>query len=175
MNDYVRGQKRKRWCRHLQRMCGTKSLFEMLAFTGDLDLQKLAQAVRTSEKDRRDDDASIHAQQRRQKLQKAKAEAKALFNEGARLDRYHAAAVVPGHRPMTDFTLAQITILERFQSGELRRKLNQAIVNVGHGRLVSMKGDTLDIGGCTGGVSRRILDEWKPPDYRKFLKATLDS
>ena len=29
---------RKRWCRHLQRICGTKQLWEVLAFTGRFDI-----------------------------------------------------------------------------------------------------------------------------------------
>ena len=32
------------------------------------------------------------------------------------------------------------------------------------------RGDYLDIGGSTGGGSRRIIDGWKPPDWRQFLE-----
>ena len=32
-----------------------------------------------------------------------------------------------------------------------------------------MRGDYLDVGGSTGGGSRRIIDGWQPPDWRQFL------
>ena len=43
--NYVRQQKRKRWCLHLQRMCGSKQLWEVIAFTGCFDPVVLQQAL----------------------------------------------------------------------------------------------------------------------------------
>ena len=37
-------------------------------------------------------------------------------------------------------------------------------------RVTNQSGDHLDIGGSTGGGCRRILDEWRPPDWREFLQ-----
>ena len=37
-------------------------------------------------------------------------------------------------------------------------------------RLRTARGDYLDIGGSTGGGSRRIIDTWQPPDWRDFLQ-----
>ena len=52
----------------------------------------------------------------------------------------------------------------------MRDELNTAIRNFGHGRLENAAGDYMDIGGSTGGGSRRIIDGWQPPDWRQFLE-----
>ena len=46
LNAFVRAQKRKRWCWHLQRGGGTKQIWEILAFTGLLDAHNLRAAFR---------------------------------------------------------------------------------------------------------------------------------
>ena len=43
---FLKDQKHKRWCRHLQRVCGTKQLWEVLAFKGIFDLDMLAEQIR---------------------------------------------------------------------------------------------------------------------------------
>ncbi len=53
--------------------------------------------------------------------------------------------------------------------GGSREELNTAIGELGHGRLENAAGEYLEIGGSTGGGSRRIIDGWHPPDWRKFL------
>ena len=50
----------------------------------------------------------------------------------------------------------QVDILEQWDSGLLRAVLNEAIAASGHGRIQSTNGKHLDIGGSTGGASRRI-------------------
>ena len=55
------------------------------------------------------------------------------------------------------------------KSGVLLQELNSAIAAWGHGRLRSEDGDHLDIGGSTGGGSRRLIDGWVMPDWREFL------
>ena len=67
----------------------------------------------------------------------------------------------------------QTDLLERYDSGVLLQELNSAIAAWGHGRLRSEAGDHLDIGGSTGGGSRRIIDDWAPPaplHLREFLE-----
>ena len=67
-------------------------------------------------------------------------------------------------------TPRQTDLLERYDSGTLLEELNGAIAAWGHGRLRSEAGEHLDIGGSTGGGSRRIIDGWTPPDWREFLE-----
>ncbi len=57
----------------------------------------------------------------------------------------------------------QTVLLEQYESGRLMKELNEAKVAWGHGCLRSEDGDTLHIGGSTGGGSRRIIDDWAPP------------
>ena len=60
---------------------------------------------------------------------------------------------------------------KQFGGDVLRRNMRQAIAKTGHGQLVLATGETLAIGGGTGGGPRRIIDGWTPPDWRKPLQA----
>ena len=116
-------------------------------------------------------------------LRRSKAEAQARFNEGRRLARQRDAHRDPscgasqpakrrhGSSEMTrPLTSRQTDLLEQYDLGTLLEELNGAIAAWGHGRLRSEAGEHLDIGGSTGGGSRRIIDDWTPPDWREFLK-----
>ena len=72
-------------------------------------------------------------------------------------------------RPLT-LTRNQLDVLEKWHKGELLDDWNNAVLALGHGRLRNLAGRTLDIGGSTGGGSRRVLDTWQPPDWRRFLE-----
>ena len=61
-------------------------------------------------------------------------------------------------------------MLRQWDSGELRRNRNQAVVRAQHGRLINAAGDYMDIGGSTGGGFRRIILGWLPPEWTKFLQ-----
>ena len=52
----------------------------------------------------------------------------------------------------------------------LVKKYNRAIADYGHGRLRFDAGDHLDIGGSTGGVSRRLIDGHVTRDSREMLE-----
>ena len=67
------------------------------------------------------------------------------------------------------FSETQLAILANYDSGFLIDELDNAIEKLGHARLQTQTGETLDIGGNTGGGSRRIIDGWVPPDWRQFL------
>ena len=170
---FVRAQKRKRWCRHLQRVGGTKQIWEVLAFSGRFDIPMLLQALHQADTYA---DAGIEppavclrSWEQRAQLHHDKAEAVARYREGARLHRYREHLKRSGSqgqhvKPLTGY---QRTVLRRWDSGELCRTRNSAVQALGHGRLYSRHGDYLDIGGSTGGGSRRILDCWQPPDWRE--------
>ncbi len=176
---FVRQQKRKRWCRHLQRVCGTKQIWEVLAYTGRFDVDLLRQTLQFAEAEEElEMPASASEEKRgRRALRHAKAEAKARFIEGRRLasrrdmERQGGASqpASSGQETVT-FTRKQLEVLEKWDNGMLRQELNKAIVEVGHGRLKNATGEFMDIGGSTGGGSRRIIDGWVPPDWRQFLE-----
>ena len=171
--NFVRGQKRKRWCRHLQRVGGTKQIWELLAFSGRFDVDMLLEGLVHDELivDEATEPRAVTlvSQETRCRLHHEKAEAVARYQEGARLNRYREHLKRSGSqgqhvKPLTGY---QRTVLRRWDSGELRRTRNSAVQALGHGRLYSRHGDYLDIGGSTGGGSRRILDCWQPPDWRE--------
>ena len=174
-NNYLRQQKRKRWHRHLQRVAGTKQIWEVLAFSGRFDVEMLVQALynqpsgETAEPADRD---QVSDEQRR-RLHHDKAEAIARYNEGNRLAKLREASLREAALHGTEVAKLsrwQKDVLRKWDSGELRDNRNQAVLALGHGRLENARGDYLDMGGSTGGGSRRIIDSWQPPCWREFLE-----
>ena len=170
----------------MQRVCGTKQFWEVLAFTGRFDpsLFRATLAPRPSERDG-DTEEAIHDdeyEKQRRLLQKAKAEAQARYHEGRRLalqrdthrDRSCGASQPARESGSSEMrhglSPRQMVLLEDYDSGRLMRELNNAKVAWGHGRLRDDVGRYMDIGGSTGGVSRVIIDDWEPPDPEVFLE-----
>ena len=58
--------------------------------------------------------------------------------------------------------------LQKLEDGSLLRCSNAAVAAFGHGTLRN-DGDTLEIGGSTGGVTRFLLDGRTEPDVDAFL------
>ena len=182
---FLREQRRKRWCRHMQRACGTKQIWEILAFTGRFDASdfRATLASRPSERDG-DTEEAMHDDERKKRrrlLQNAKEQAKARYNEGRRLARQrdtHRDRSGGASQPAWEsgssgmrqgLSFRQTVLLEDFRSGRLMMELNERKVAWGHGRLRDEAGGHMDIGGSTGGGSRRIIDDWAPPDCQDFL------
>ena len=167
-NNYLRQQKRKRWHRHLQRVAGTKQIWEVLAFSGRFEVQMLVDLLhnqRDGETAEPADREQVSDEERR-RLYYEKAEAIARHIEGSRLARLRETAGTKVEK-LTD---EQKDVLAKYDSGELLQKRNEAVVAFGHGRLENARGDYLEWGGSAGGGSRRIIDGWQPPDWRTFLE-----
>ena len=62
----------------------------------------------------------------------------------------------------------ELEILDLYDTGQLQREYNQAVGEHGHGR-IARGNRTMNIGGNQGGKTRQVLDNWKPPDWKKFL------
>ena len=169
LQQFLRGQRRKRWCRHLQRVCGSKQLWEVLLFSGRFDVdtfreiqegERKAAAAAPPALDA-EEPATAAEKQRKIKLAHEKAEAKSRYNEGQRLYQYRQQ----GYR----LNRREEELLSQFESGALLRQLNIAVEAFGHGRLWNASGQFKDIGGSTGGGARRVLDSWKPADLCQFF------
>ena len=151
---YVTDRKRSRWCRHLQRVCGTQQIWEVLADTGRFDVDLRRTAVQERDPDAEDEAAPPISAAARRKLHHTQAAAKAAYNQGVRLDRKRKNLCDSGATRFTVIlTRHELGILEKHDSGQLRTVMNDAVTQFGHGRLVRDTGETRDIGGSTGGGS----------------------
>ena len=61
-------------------------------------------------------------------------------------------------------------LLGLYDSDTLRVEANKATVASGHGRLKAQSGQFVDIGGSTGGGTRRALDNYIPPNPDEIKK-----
>ncbi len=138
----------------------------MLAYTGRFDLDFLRRAVQAPDSEEEPESPSSASEQKwqRQIPHHAKAEAKAVFNEGARLatkrdNMKQGGAYQPAGsgQEAVIFSKSQLDSLSKWGQGMLRHELSMAIAKLGHGRLQSKTGKFLDIGGSTGGGARRII------------------
>ncbi len=165
---FVRKQKLKRWHSHLQRWCGTRQIWAMLAFTGRFDVDRLEKSVRreandaTTTRSPRDE----AAQQHRRQLHQARAEAVARFVEGERLARHRAkirnrGACQPSGRPQASLliTRKQAELLYKFKNGELGKERNQVTRALGH-----------NVPPAPVRGAGRLVEDWVMPDFREFLQ-----
>ena len=127
-------------------------------------------------------------EQRRRQLLHGIAEARARHIEGQRLSRYRewlrtSGASQPGGKvqEVAPFTQKELEVLEKYDNGELLKERHASIVALGDGLLQNGSGECLDTASWdmpagtralhswdTGGGSRRLVDSWKPPDWREF-------
>ena len=89
---------------------------------------------------------------------------RARYKQGARLARRWEQL----GRELWRFTARELEVLRNWESGRLREELNLAIWNFGHGRMENAAGNYMDIGGSTGGLTRKILDDWRQPGWQDF-------
>ena len=141
----------------MQRICGAKVLWEVIAFTGRFDPALLSKTVKAEQTQH-----AGHGQTKkdRRRLRAEKIHAKTRLREAERL------AMLP-RPPDSEY---QRDLLKRFQCGELHLDLNTAVLAYGHGTLKSPDGQVLPIGGSTVGESRRLLQDWVQPDVGEFLR-----
>ena len=59
--------------------------------------------------------------------------------------------------------------LRKLEDGSLLRRTNEAVAAFGHGTLRRHGGESLEVGGSTGGVTRFLLDGNAEPDVASFL------
>ena len=148
----------------------------MLAFSGRFHVEMLHAALHvqeTAEPPARDE----ASQEKRRRLHHDNTEAVARYNEGQqlalhrhKLQRRGASQPASHGQQEKTFTRRQLELLQKWDDGELLSNRNTAIVALGHGRLRNARGDYMDIGGSEGGGSRRIIDDWPPPDINQFLQ-----
>ena len=176
---FVKNQKRKRWHRHLQRICGSKQVWEILSFTGRFDPGLLEKAVKKDKDGQQDEEEEKQQvdQEERVRLMHRKIEARARYKEACRLKQRVDECSNSGRdasQLAQGFSSHQQRLLERLESGELLWRMNSAVGKWGHGRLETPDGHCLEIGGSTGGLTREFLDGWQPPSFLDFMRSLME-
>ena len=157
--------KGKRWTREKQRRCGTHQMWDIISFSGKLDAEFLEQGLSTQAT------ASADASQLgdEDNVPKERTRLAHKAREDLRWAEHLARAKAAGRKR---FTRQDQYFLAELANGNLLRKANDATRASGHGRLRKSDGTYEDIGGSTGGLTRTVLDNWKPPDLEDPLDLT---
>ena len=83
----------------------------------------------------------------------------------------HAGNLARKWKADQDLTDKQIEEVKLYEEGFLLAKANELTLRSGHGTLRRPgDGSKLEIGASTGGIVRRILENWEEPDRMHFLE-----
>ena len=160
-NRLLHRRKHSRFSREWQRRCGSKQVAEVILFSGRWDVDLLRQAMGADDASQPvESNTDTAAATRQRRLKRNAIEAKYNLRQG----RHLAKAADRGAR----LGPAELAMVQAFESGELRRRANDAVKGFGHGRLHAADGSYLDIGGNTGGRTRRLLDSYVIPSHENF-------
>ena len=113
-------------------------------------------------------DREAPEQQEEANQEQKKATAKAA---NARARYRYARNLVKKRDDGQRLTEQQMEEVNQYESGFLLKKANDLTLRSGHGTL-RRPGDAAEclIGASTGGIVRRILENWEEPDRRHFLE-----
>ena len=155
----IQVRKHSRWTRHIQKLGGTPQMWTLLSFTGRFDVAFLENAIARGAKEPPTMPGG-RTEQQKQQVRDAQM-ARARLRRGAMLERLQERVSQGKARPLNP---GQLRVLQKYQSGELRKQANKLTMISGHGRLKKEDHSFVDIGGSTGGFVRTVLDDWEPPD-----------
>ena len=158
----VRSGKHSRFARHLQVTAGSKTMAELIIYTGRFDPEFLSQAQDTREPRTL---AELLSADRQQNLKRFAAQAKLNYRMTCLLRR----KLDNGHVERRHLQPWQKKNLRQLQDGSLLRRTNDAVAAYGHGTLRREDGASLEIGGSSQGVTRFLLDGCAEPDVESFL------
>ena len=159
----VRSGKHSRFARHLQLVAGSKTMAELIIYTGRFDPEFLNKAHEAQ--DRNGASQPVANSDGRQHLKRKAAQAKLNY----RMTFLLRQKLNDGQVKKRDLKPWQKRNLEKLQDGSLLRDTNQAVAAYGHGTLRRDDGASLEIGGSTQGVTRFLLDGCAEPDVESFL------
>ena len=136
---------------------------ELIVYTGRLDLDFLHAAQSTRGADL--PEAMLCTRPNNDGLKRAAAKAKLQYRMTSTLRR----RLDNGEVAQEDITRVQHDLLRQLDDGRLRARANEAIRAYGHGTVHRSDGQTVEIGGSTGGVTRRLLDGEEPVDIDAWM------
>jgi hypothetical protein len=151
--DRVRQGMHSRWGAEMQRRLGSKTLWELVSFTGQFSVEFLTPAAQAMNAGAPQPDVNVTNSQRLR--------AHALQ---CRADlRYATSLAFQRASGRKIFGAWEWQLLQDFDSDQLRMQSNDATKAHGHGRIKHANGTHTDIGSAIGGLTRTILDNWVPP------------
>ena len=160
----LRSGKHSRFARHLQLVAGSKTMAELIIYTGRFDPEFLNKAHEAQ--DRNGASQPVASADRQKALKKKAAQAKLDYRMTCMLRlRLHRGQVY-----YRDLERWEQENLRRLEDGSLLRHTNDAVAAYGHGTLRRDDGETIEIGGSTGGITRFLLDGYAEPDVDSFLR-----
>ena len=138
--------RRGRFHLHMQRVGGTKQICEMILYTGRWSITALQLLMENSEPQPSD---RLH-----ERVDNNKLKSNAYF---AKFNLRFAKSRASGHHKHQ-------ALVKLYKNGTLQAQANRHIRNYGHDTLRNHHtGQTLAIGGSTGGHTRRAQDGWRSP------------
>ena len=159
----VRSGKHSRFARHLQLEAGSKTMAELIIYTGRYDPEFLSQAHAAA--DRSGASQPVANTTRQKELKRRAAQAKLDYRMTCMLRRKLEEGKVDLH----DLDRWERDNLRSLENGSLLRRTNDAVAAYGHGTIRRDDGETMEIGGSTGGITRFLLDGYAEPDVATFL------
>ena len=140
-------------------------MWTLLSFTGRFEVAYLEEAIARGAKGQ-SKMAGERTEAQKQQVRDAQL-GRARLRRGAMLERLQEK-LSQGDKSRRPLNPKQLRVLQEYQSGELRREANKLTMISGNGRLKKEDHSFVDIGGCTGGFVRTVLDDWESPDLADF-------
>ena len=147
-----------RWGCEMQRRLGSKVMWEIVSFSGRFSVDFL---TKVNSVDAPQPDVTEPDSQR--KLTAKAVQCRGTLRWAHHLDRKRKR----GDRDLSD---QDMTLLDDFDTGKLRKQANNATTASGHGRIRFADGGYVDIGAEVGGAARRLRECVHP-----ITKSTLES
>ena len=142
-------------------------MWQVLSFTGKFDPHSLNNLPPLNEEDQTENQRRKTDDQRRMKKDATEARAKlrlALHYARRRQKINEGKCAEP-----KQLSEKALELLKLFDDGTLQREANKLTRISGNGRLRRPDGTYVDIGGSTGGYTKRVLYDWTPPDVSEFV------
>ena len=162
----VHAGKRSRFARHLQLEAGSKTIAELIVYTGRFDPEFLRRANEGQRHSGASQPAASEPAVQRS-LKRSAASAKLDYRKTVKLTE----KLRDGRLDEFDLDFWQRRNLDMLLNGKLLERTNHAVQAYGHGTVRRPHGgeEALQIGGSTGGTSRELLDDFTGHDVQAFL------
>ena len=168
-------QRSEGWTQHLESICGTQQIWEMLAYSGELNMVLLMNLLETEQPKKASAPDDEDLKRRRRQLQQELVEARSRLIEGQRLHQIREQLIISHLLVSSRFTEKQREVLKNFDEGKLDENLKNACAaleklphdgEMAHYQHVSKSSSV---------GSKRFAPGWQMPDFRKIVKEEVEA